>query len=118
VLGIVRELQEEVANKVRTRAQGVVVPMSRFAHQHTHTHVQTLSDFQFIELNGMTIADPQRAYVILWWHLMGQRVSAKAARLRLTDYFTGSAKKGTSRPKKKWCDANPRWYRLVSTLVD
>lgn len=76
VLGIVRELQEEVANK-------------------------TLSDFQFIELNGMTIADPQRAYVILWWHLMGQRASAKAARLRLTDYFTGSAKKGTARPKKK-----------------
>ena len=79
--------------------------------------MQTLSDFQFIELNGMTIADPQRAYVILWWHLMGQRASAKAARLRLTDYFTGSAKKGTARPKKKWCDADPRCMPLVPTLA-
>jgi hypothetical protein len=65
--------------------------------------LQTLADFQFIELNGMTIADPQRAYVILWWHLTGQRTSAKTARTRLTDYFTGPTKKGTTKTKKKWC---------------
>lgn len=59
--------------------------------------MQTLEQFKFIELNGMTVADPQKAYSILWWHLTGQRASAKTALARLTDLFT----------KKK---LSQRWY--------
>jgi hypothetical protein len=45
----------------------------------------------------MTIADPQRAYIILWWHLTNQRASAATAKRKLTELFTGPKK-----PTKQW----------------
>ena len=38
-----------------------------------------LSDFSFIEINGMKLINPQEAYEIMWEEISGQRVSASNA---------------------------------------
>ncbi|RKP00109.1 hypothetical protein CXG81DRAFT_5637, partial [Caulochytrium protostelioides] len=51
--------------------------------------------FQYVELNGMRLADPSRAYSELWAALHdGQRLSPRHAQQKLSDEFTLAARTG------------------------
>lgn len=48
---------------------------------------EDMDPFQFVEINGMKIADPTSAFSLLWEHLSGTKVSAKQALVELERHF-------------------------------
>ncbi|KAI8911480.1 P-loop containing nucleoside triphosphate hydrolase protein, partial [Gorgonomyces haynaldii] len=58
---------------------------------------QELMPFQYVELNGMKLSEPQQAYVQLWEHISGQRVGPSYAESLLLTHFT------TPRPGRQPC---------------
>jgi origin recognition complex subunit 1 len=49
---------------------------------------QELSDFQFVEINGMKVTEPTYAYVLLWKALSGQKATANHALQLLEKQFS------------------------------
>ncbi|KAG0242765.1 Origin recognition complex, subunit 1 [Mortierella sp. GBA43] len=54
---------------------------------------QELSDFQFVEINGMKVTEPTYAYVLLWKALSGQKATANHALQLLEKQFSAPGPK-------------------------
>lgn len=54
----------------------------------THTRIQEISPFQFVEINGMKVTEPSYAYVLLWLALSDQKVTANHALQLLEKQFS------------------------------
>lgn len=52
-----------------------------------------LPEFHFVEINCLKLHSPHDAYTVLWKGISGERVSAKTALQRLSDYFSISNNK-------------------------
>lgn len=57
----------------------------------------TLPAFQFVEINCLKLQSPADAYTFLWREMDGGHLSAKSAKLRLTEYFEQGPQRGSDR---------------------
>jgi origin recognition complex subunit 1 len=57
---------------------------------------EELEPFEFVEINGMRLSEPQQAYTALWEGLTGERVSPSHAEELLSDRFNNPSR--TTRP--------------------
>lgn len=70
--------------------------------------------FQFVEINCLKLQAPVDAYTYLWREVSGSHLAAKAAKLRLTEYFD----QGQHQPVGKAGPGGSRNRKFVICLVD
>ena len=46
-----------------------------------------MDDFQFVEINGMKISEPNQAFTLLWEAISGVKSSPRAALASLEEHF-------------------------------
>ncbi|KAI1280495.1 Origin recognition complex subunit 1 [Halotydeus destructor] len=72
---VIRTLQAEVARTAKSKKQ--------------RKKDSNISDFTFVELNGLRLTDPYQAYTHIYQELTKERVPSKTAAALLSDYFIG-----------------------------
>ncbi len=87
-----------------------------------HVREGDLEDFDFIEINGMRLTEPNQAYVQVWKKLTGQKVTADHANALLEKRFSGAGG-GRARAKARTTvllvdELDMLWNRKQSVLYN
>ena len=80
VRSVIQALQQRVAEGVRCSPSSVLT-------RQPNSFTQELRSFNFIELNGMKMTEPNQAFAMLWEFIAGEKATARQALSLLEEHF-------------------------------
>jgi len=79
VHSVVRELQQDEVRSLLIRSVDSIANLT--------VYLKDMEPFQFVEINGMKIAEPNTSFTILWEALSGEKAAPRSALAQLESHF-------------------------------